>query len=270
MKLVADWGFDGLDIDWEYPESAQEAHDYVLLLEACRNALDEYATQNAPGHHLLLTVASSAGPEKIEIMDLAGMDPLLDFWNLMAYDYAGSWDSTSGHQAALFPSQDNPESTKFNTENAVNMYIDSGIQPSKIVLGFPLYARSFKNTDGPGKPYNGVGTGSIESGVWLYKDLPRPGASEHFNDTIGAAYRYDPESRELVSYDNRESVEQKAQWILDTGLAGGFFWEASGDRTGDESLVGIFNSSIGQTDGTENLISYPASQYGNIRGDMED
>ena len=73
-----------------------------------------------------------------------------------------------------------------------------------------------------------------------------------------------------MSYDNRESVERKAQWILDTGLGGGFFWEASGDRTGDASLVRIFNSNIGQTDGSENLISYPDSQYGNIRNGAED
>lgn len=265
MKLVADWGSDGLDVDWKYPENDQEAQDYVLLLEACRKALDEYAAENASGYHF----PSSAGPEKIETLDLAGMDPLLDFWNLMAYDYAGSWGSTSGHQSAFYASEDDPESTKFSTDKAVSMYIESGVHPSKIVLEMPLYGRLFQDTDGLGKPYNGVGTRSIQPGVWLYKDLPRAGVSEHFIGAIVAAYSYDPESRELVSYDNRESVEEKAQLILCLGFGGGFFWEASGDRTGDSSLVGAFRSIIGQTESSENLISYPASQYGNIRNGTE-
>ncbi|KAL2106398.1 hypothetical protein VUR80DRAFT_6781 [Thermomyces stellatus] len=134
VKLVADWGSDGLDVDWKYPENDQEAQDYVLLLEACRKALDEYAAENASGYHF----PSSAGPEKIETLDLAGMDPLLDFWNLMAYDYAGSWDSTSGHQSAFYASEDDPESTKFSTDKAVSRSsLEYGCTKTSHVLGFP-------------------------------------------------------------------------------------------------------------------------------------
>ncbi|KAL8387774.1 hypothetical protein RB595_009682 [Gaeumannomyces hyphopodioides] len=268
VKLLADWGFDGLDLDWEYPQNSKEARDYVLLLDACRRALDAYAAQHAPGYHFLLTVATPAGPQNYNNMDLAGMDRIVDFWNLMAYDYAGSWDSTSGHQSNLFLSPSNPLATKFSTDRAVKDYLAKGIKGSKITLGLPLYGRAFTQTEGLGRAYSGVGPGSIENGVWLYRDLPRPGAAELWDDAAKASYSYDAASRALVTYDTVRSASEKAAYVADRGLGGAVYWEASGDRVGAASLVGTMARSMGRLDRTPNLLSYPASQYDNIRAGM--
>jgi chitinase len=268
VKLVADWGFDGIDIDWEYPKNAQEAQDFTALLRTCRETLDRYASQYAPGYHFIITVASPAGSQNYNIMDFTGMDRYIDSWHLMAYDYAGSWDSTSGHQANLFSNPSNMASTKFSTEQAVEDYLRKGIRPDKIVMGVPLYGRSFMKTEGIGKPFNGLGQGSIETGVWLYKHLPRPGANEYYDDVAKESYSYDPNTQELVSYDNVHSAGIKAQWMVQKGLGGAVFWEASGDRGGSQSLVGVLAGAMGTLDGTPNLLSYPASQYENIRNGM--
>ncbi|KAL0938874.1 Endochitinase B1-like protein 1 [Colletotrichum truncatum] len=268
VKLMADWGMDGLDIDWEYPSSAKQASDFVALLKACREELDKYAAQNAPGYHFVLTVACPAGPTHYQQMDLRGMDPYVDAWHLMAYDYAGSWDTTTGHQANLFFNPAAPQATKFSTEVALTYYLAQGIRSDKIVLGMPLYGRSFLNTDGIGLPYSGVGQGSLEAGVWHYKVLPRPGATETFDERAGAVYSYDPTSRELVTYDNVLSANFKTNYLKNKGLGGAVYWEAAGDRKGEGSIVGAVAANMASLDSTQNLLSYPTSQYVNIRNNL--
>ena len=79
IKILADLGFDGLDIDWEYPANEAQANDMVSLLAETRRQLNDYSTQYANNQHLLLTIASPAGPANYNKMKLAAMDKYLDF-----------------------------------------------------------------------------------------------------------------------------------------------------------------------------------------------
>ena len=187
---------------------------------------------------MLLTVACPAGAHNYEKLHLKAMDEQLDFWNLMAYDYAGSWDSSAGHQANLYPSRSNPSSTPFSTSRALEYYTSHGIHPSKLILGMPLYGRTFASTDGPGNPFSGTGEGSWEQGVWDYKALPQEGASEFLDEEAGASWSYDQGARVMVSYDTVEMSKRKVDFIQGQGLGGAMWWESSADKTGDESLMG--------------------------------
>jgi len=269
IRLLADLGFDGLDIDWEYPSSSTEAENYVLLLQELRAALDAYSARHASGYHFLLTIASPAGPTHYGNMKLGAMARVLDFFNLMAYDYSGSWDSLAGHQANLFPSSSsNPGVTPFSTQKAVGDYLAAGVGSSQIVLGMPIYGRSFANTDGVGKPFSGVGGGTWEAGVYDYKALPRPGATVQVDAAVGASYSYDAAKKEFVSYDTPEIITRKVGWVKEKGLAGSMFWEASADRTDEGSLIGTSARGLGGLDRSENMLRFPDSKYDNLRGGM--
>lgn len=268
VTLVQDLGFDGLDIDWEYPSNPTQAADFVLLLQATRAALEQSATQNQQSP-FLLSVAVSAGPDNYNKLDMAGMDAHLDFWNLMAYDYVVSGATTSAHQANLYASNIIPNSTPFNTDTAVDAYLNHGIAPAKLVLGMPLYGRSFLGSTGPGTPCTADPAGSWEAGVWDYKALPKAGAAVLYDANVGAAYSLDNATGNFITYDSPASVQQKAQYVASKGLGGGMYWETSADKPrGQGSLIQAFANAVGALQVEQNELSYPASKYLNLRAGM--
>ena len=215
------------------------------------------------------------------------MNQYLDFFNLMAYDYAGSWDATSGHQANLYHSTSHPCSTPFSTAAAIAYYRSRDIPASKIVLGMPLYGRTFENTQGMGKAYSGVGAGSWENGVWDFKALPQAGADEYLDQEAGASYSFDAAKGTIVSYDTLAMTKVKLDYVRDTGLGGTMWWESSADKTGAGSLLDMvtgggygrwrcadmmqaFKGLItrGTMDQSINTLSYPKSKYDNLRQGM--
>lgn len=268
VTYMKDWGFDGIDVDWEYPANDVEAANMILLLQAVRAELDAYSAKSAPGYHFQLSIAAPAGPDHYKKLHLSALGEVLDYINLMAYDYAGSWSNFSGHDANLYASPRNPDATPFNTNDAINAYIQGGIPPSKLVLGMPIYGRSFQKTDGIGKPYSGVGSGSWENGLWDYKVLPKAGASVQYDDVAKGYFSYDPSTKELISFDTPAMIKEKVTYLNTKGMGGSMFWEASADRKGSDSLIGTSVSCLGSLDSTPNLLDYPDSQYDNIKSKM--
>jgi chitinase len=287
VALLKDHGFDGLDVDWEYPASPTEGQHYLELLQAIRHELDEYSKHLGNLHgqggqhdhvqapHFELTIAAPAGPEKYERLPLREFGETLDFINLMAYDFAGSWDSCAGHQANLYPSSSHPNCTPFSTTKAIHDYTAAGVPSNKIVLGMPLYGRAFQNTAGPGKPFSGTGEGSWENGVWDYKALPRQGAHVHHDEKIGASYSFDNNcgGGTMVSFDDPAVVKQKIGFIREKGLGGAMWWESSADKVGEESLIGLVENKLsaghhhghGGMEHRENWLWYPESKFENLR-----
>lgn len=266
--LLKTLGFDGIDIDWEYPQTPEEAKNFVELLGTLRQALDEYSARCANGYHFEITVACPAGPDNFKKLEVAGMDKYLDAWHLMAYDYAGSWDQVSGHQANLYPSKDAPTSTPFSTVAAVDFYTQNGVAPNKLVLGMPLYGRAFENTEGLGKPFQGVGQGTWEAGVHDYKKLPLESSQEQCDQQCGASYCYNAGKKVLVTYDTPEVARIKTAFIRQRGLGGGMWWESSADKPGGDSLIQITVDGLGGTGAlskSENCLSFPETKYDNLR-----
>ncbi|KAK8095468.1 hypothetical protein PG999_013490 [Apiospora kogelbergensis] len=235
VKMMADYGFDGIDLDWEYPANAEQGQHFVLLLKACREALDKFSFQHRLPYRFLLTVATPAGPVNSHKLDLVGMDPYVDMWNLMAYDYTGSWDNTTGHQSNLYRSPRYPSATKLSTDDAVQYYESLGIQSSKILLGVPTYGRSFESTSGLGQAYaGGGGRGRRRAVVQDASPARRPRDVGRRGQGVVELQQSDARARELRHAPKHLVQSETLDWL-------------------DES---------------PNHLWYPMSQYDNIRWGM--
>ncbi|KAG6836888.1 hypothetical protein H0H93_001719 [Arthromyces matolae] len=272
VQLIEDYGFDGIDIDFEYPSSDAQGQGFADLVTALRTAFTSLATKKGDTVPYQITAAVAAGPANYQYLKVPQMNAALSYWNLMAYDYAGSWLNFTDNQANLYGGA----RTGFNTDNAVKWYLGQGATSSKINMasltnseqGMPLYGRAFENTAGLGQSYSGIGPGTIEAGVYSYKVLPLAGATVYENTTDVSSYSYDPTAKELVSYDTPDIVKLKAQYINTKNLAGSMFWELSTDKVGALSLVGTSAGVLGSLDTTQNHISYPNSKWDNLRNNF--
>ncbi|TVY32602.1 Endochitinase B1, partial [Lachnellula occidentalis] len=239
VKLMYNLGFDGLDYDYEYINSTDQAAHFVDLLNKTRTQLDMYKNVTSP---FLLTFDAPAGPSNYKLLDFKGMDQFLDFWTFMAFDYTGAFTTPSltGHAQNLYG--DFTIGTPFNTSTGIDYYISQGISASKINLANPLYGHAFQNTySGPAYLFNGTGNGSFNEpgGSWDYNQLPLTNNSSiHEDDDLVASWSYDNDTETMVSYDTPKIARRKARYIMEKGLGGAAWWEISGDKKRAESLIG--------------------------------
>jgi chitinase len=243
--------FDGVDFDWEYPggggldgnsASPNDGANYAELLKLVRAKLDVLEQRN--GRQYEISVASPAGYDKIANFNLAGLAPSVDFFNLMSYDFHGTWEKTTGHQSAF-----TGDANGYDVKTAVGLYRAAGVPAAKIVLGAPLYTRGWSGVaDGGDGGYleraTGSAPGTFEAGVYDYKDLvaqlkdPASGWKLYWDDTAQAAYLYNPSKGLFSSFETPTSIAQKSDWAEAIGLGGIMFWDISNDAVGSpDSLV---------------------------------
>jgi chitinase len=235
IKYLREYGFDGLDLDWEYPSEptrggrAMDTVNYTKLLAEVRAAFD--SEKLPPGKEkLLFTVAAPSGVY-IKWYDLAKMHPSLDWINLMSYDYAGAWDHRSGHNAP------NPQLGS-GVAASVSIYRNFGVPADKIVVGMATYGHTFAGVSEakPGSPSTGPGpkqrcTG--EPGLIAYFEMLELLNSGHakaeWDDNGSVPYAYDEKGKVWFSYDDPKSFNQKLDFIEEQGLGGAMIWEVDTD-----------------------------------------
>lgn len=231
---------DGVDIDWEFPVSGgdkdhvarpQDKRNFTLLLAELRKHLDERG--QADGKRYLLTIAAPAGG--LQRMEVDGIHPLLDFINVMAYDFAGPWSRTTGFNAALHPVPGQPE--QMSASAAVEMYVKEGVPAEKIVLGVPFYGRAWVGVEAadnglfqPHDPAAGKETKVAADDYRRLKDDHHGAAGKRFwHEQAKVPWMWNPRTRVFISYDDPESLRLKARYAREKKLGGVMFWELEHD-----------------------------------------
>lgn len=187
---------------WEYPGSPQQGSDLLALLAAIRIHI--------PEDRYLLTAALPAAKGILENIDLRRSAEYLDSVNLMAYDFFGSWTPKSGHHAQLYAMNKEEASGA----SGVQHLMASGVPSKKILLGIPLFGRSFLHVNGPGHKFRGAGG---DEGSFEYSQLPRRGTKEQVDKRSVAAQCVGGDGG-FVTYDNPDTVKIKATFCKQKAL----------------------------------------------------
>ncbi|MET7604631.1 glycoside hydrolase family 18 chitinase [Streptomyces avermitilis] len=235
--------FDGIDIDWEYPNACGLSCDtsgsaaYKNLMSALRAKF---------GSNNLVTAATTADGSsggKIDAADYAGAAQYVDWYNVMTYDFFGAWDA-QGPTAPHSPltSYSGIPKAGFTTADAMAKFKSKGVPASKLLIGIGFYGRGWTGVtqDAPGGTATGPAAGTYEQGIEDYKVLK---TSCPASGTIaGTAYAHCGSN--WWSYDTPATIGTKMAWAKSQGLGGAFFWEFSGDTSNGE-LVSAINSGLG-------------------------
>ena len=242
VTFMKQYGFDGVDIDWEYPVSgglnagtAADKQNYTALLTEFRAALN--AQESKDGRDYSLSIAAPAGPSIIPNLESAKIGGILDWMNLMSYDFHGSWDPITGHNA---PMSVGPKDTAagFSIKDSVDSYIKAGFPAAKLVLGVPFYGRGWEGvaptSSGLYQSGTSASVGTWEKGVFDFSDIKAnylPSMTRLWDADAQVPYLYDPARGLWISYDDAQSMKIKADYIKAKGLGGAMVWEITGDRS---------------------------------------
>ncbi|MET7288164.1 glycoside hydrolase family 18 chitinase [Streptomyces sp. NPDC005573] len=234
--------FDGIDIDWEYPNACGLSCD-TSGSAALKNVLS--ALRAKFGSSALVTAATTADGTnggKIDAADYAGASQYVDWYNVMSYDFFGAFNP-QGPTAPHSPltSYSGIPTPGFDTADAIAKFKAKGVPASKLLIGIGLYGRGWTGVtqDAPGGTATGPAPGTYEQGIEDYKVLK---TSCPVTGTIaGTAYAHCGSN--WWSYDTPSTIAGKMSWAKGQGLGGAFFWEFSGD-TGNGELVSAISGGL--------------------------
>ncbi|CAM5644724.1 chitinase [Streptomyces avidinii] len=225
--------FDGIDLDWEYPNACGLSCD-TSGAAAFKNLMQ--ATRAKFGANNLVTAAITADASsggKIDAADYGGAAQYVDFYNVMTYDFFGAW-AAQGPTAPHSPltSYAGIPQAGFNSADAIAKLKAKGVAGAKLNLGIGFYGRGWTGVTqaAPGGTATGPAPGTYEQGIEDYKVLrtscPATGT------VAGTAYAKCGSN--WWSYDTPATIAGKMTWAKQQGLRGAFYWEFSGDTTNGE------------------------------------
>ena len=237
VDIVSKYNLDGIDIDWEYPGMIgdsnvyrpEDKQHYTLLFKELRDGLNNLSLTTQMKYYV--TTAVGGSQSYIDHTEMDKVQQYADYINIMSYDYAGGWDTISGHHTNLYVSSG--DSNQYSAHRSIQAFIAAGVPAAKIVIGMAFYGKGWQmeSTDNNGLYRKAIR--SARGGGFTYlKDslLNKNGYKEYWDATAKAPYLFNAEKKIFISYDNERSVKEKCKYVKHHDLAGAMFWEYNNDK----------------------------------------
>lgn len=232
--------FDGIDVDWEYPD-ADHADDFYALMEEFRRQMDATETalpQRAKTHTVesryTLSIASGASHKNIDPIDWARVARSVDQIGVMTYDFQGPWSHDTGFVAPLRSSDPRTETVASVMEG----YMAAGVPPRQLLMGLPFYAYQWHNV--AAGAHNGLYSkgdpvrGNLNQSTATALLAGSPNARLYRDPVSQAPWIYDGDN--FLTFEDATSLVAKRNYARRLGLGGMMVWELSGDTVDSQLL----------------------------------
>lgn len=243
--------FDGISVDWEYPDEPgagnpfgpQDTPDFTALMAEFHSQLATVTKQTHERY--LLTADVSANPAVAAKLQLRQVAKSVDWFNVMTFDYHGSWEPAGPTDFASNTFQDprdtQPAANQFSVTQAVRYFESQGVRPDQIGLAAPYYAHVWSGVT-PGPRGDGLfqpATGAPANNTPNYNQvITAPGAT-HFDVLAGEPYKYDAATQTFYTYEDPASLAIKGAFIRAAGLRGTFVWSLDGDTSNGQLTAAL-------------------------------
>lgn len=242
-SLLDEYGLDGVDIDWEYPTysaegtgaSAADKGNFNLVLKELRETL---------GTSKIISFASSSSAKYV---DWPIAIQYIDYVNVMTYDMGAA---PNGHNSPLY------RSAKFNhrsCDESIELHLAAGIPLNRMNLGIPFYGKAEKNPSEANKVYNYEVNYNemydiLHNNWYKKRSLDVTGKNNRaWDDVAKVPFLTDNLGRNLLSYDDPESVTCKGQYVVEKKLLGAMFWEYRHDDDQQSLLKALVSAVYGKS-----------------------
>lgn len=235
IRFMLKHRLNGIDLDWEYPGQkgednvyrAVDKENFTFLLKRIREKLDSLSG----GDQYLLTIATGANQAYLDHTNMAEAQKYLDFINIMTYDYFTGGSKIAGHHANLYKSDKSNGKGNYS-DLAVQQHLAAGIPKNKLVLGVPFYGRYWKGVEPKDQGLYQAATGPTGglSYAQIADSLKAEVFEEYWDESAKAPYIWRAKDSLWITYDNKESLSQKVQFVNENQLRGIMFWQFNGDN----------------------------------------
>jgi chitinase len=229
--------FDGIDIDWEYPQEVDK-FNFIALLGEFRRQL------NSAGPNLLLTVAMGDNRITYRHLDMPAVAFYTDEVGVMNYDYSGPWSKKTGLIAPLYSSPGDPEIGN-DVDSTIRGYEAVGVPAAKMLLGLPFYAYSWNLVAQENHGLFQLGEASRTDLPYNYITTILPRFTVYRDPKSMAPWLFDGST--FWTYDDELSISKKVKYANQQDLGGVMIWELSGD-TPDGKLLKTVSEQLNDRD----------------------